>query len=393
MDGLEESLQLHPREDPNNVLGGPMKMVFRWFGADQDSVPLAYIRQIPGVTGIVGALYDVAVGEAYPVAGIERLKRQAEEYGLSLEVIESVNVHEDIKLGKPGRDRYIENYRVTLDRLAQAGVKVVCYNFMPVFDWFKTDLAHPLPDGSTAFFYEAAKVKALSPESIVESMERESKGFILPGWEKERLAELGSLFRSYEGFGEEELVKNLGYFLSALMPVCEERDIRLAIHPDDPPWPIFGLPRIVSDEQDLARILALVDSPYNGLTLCSGSLGANPENDVPAILRRFSRMGRVHFAHIRNIKRLSNGDYIESAHLSSEGSLDLYEMMRSLYETGYAGYVRPDHGRMIWGEQARPGYGLYDRALGIAYLNGLWEALEKGGRTAGRSSDAEAPCT
>jgi mannonate dehydratase len=357
-----------------------MKMVFRWFGEDQDTVSLAFIRQIPGVSGIVGALYDVAVGEAWPALGIERLKRQAEEYGLSLEVIESVNIHEDIKLGKPSRDRYIENYRITLERLARAGVKVVCYNFMPVLDWYRTELAHPLPDGSTAFFYEAAKVKALSSETIVESMSRESRGFVLPGWEKERLAELSSLFRSYEGFGEEDLLKSLGYFLNAVMPVCEEYDIKLAIHPDDPPWPIFGLPRIVGSEEGLARILALADSPYNGLTLCSGSLGANPKNDVPAILRRFSGMGRVHFAHVRNIKRLPNGDYMESAHLSSEGSLDLYEIMRALYETGYEGYIRPDHGRMIWGERARPGYGLYDRALGIAYLNGLWEALEKGGR-------------
>jgi mannonate dehydratase len=359
-----------------------MKMVFRWFGENQDSVPLSFIRQIPGVSGIVGALYDAAVGEAWPVDGIERLKSQVEAYGLSLEVIESVNVHEDIKLGKPSRDEYIENYRMTLARLARAGVKVVCYNFMPVLDWFRTDLAHSLPDGSTALFYEAAKAEALSPESIVESMSRESKGFVLPGWEKERLAELSSIFRSYEGFGAEELLENLGYFLRALMPTCEEYDIKLAIHPDDPPWPIFGLPRIVGSEEGLARILALADSPYNGLTLCSGSLGANPKNDVPTIFRRFSGMGRVHFAHVRNVKRFPNGDYTESAHLSSEGSLDLYEIARALYETGYAGYVRPDHGRMIWGEQARPGYGLYDRALGIAYLNGLWEALEKGGSRA-----------
>jgi len=257
-------------------------------------------------------------------------------------------------------------------------VKVVCYNFMPVLDWFRTDLAHPLGDGSTALFFESAKVKALTPETIVESMEKESRGFKLPGWEKERLAELRSLFQSYEGFGEDDLFMSLGYFLHAIMPVCEEYDIKMAIHPDDPPWPIFGLPRIVGSEEGLARILALADSPYNGLTLCSGSLGANPKNDVPTIFRRFSGMGRVHFAHVRNVKRFPNGDYTESAHLSSEGSLDLYEIARALYETGYAGYVRPDHGRMIWGEQARPGYGLYDRALGAVYLNGLWEGVAKG---------------
>lgn len=354
-----------------------MKMVFRWFGSDIDPIPLSHIRQIPGVEGIVGALYDVPVGEAWPAERIARLKAQANAAGLSLEVIESVNVHEDIKLGRPSRDRYIENYIVTLGRLADAGVRVVCYNFMPVFDWFRTDLAHPLPDGSNALFYEAAKASSLSPEAVVESIDKESKGFTLPGWEKERLVELRSLFRAYEGIGPEELRGNLGYFLSALMPTCEKRGIKMAIHPDDPPWPIFGLPRIVGDEEGLAKILALVDNPCNGLTLCSGSLGASARNDVPAMVRRFAGMGRIHFAHVRNVRRFPNGDYTESAHLSGEGSLDLYEIMKAYYEAGFEGYIRPDHGRMIWGEQGRPGYGLYDRALGIAYINGLLEAIGK----------------
>jgi mannonate dehydratase len=356
-----------------------MKMVFRWFGSDQDTVPLAYIRQIPGVHGVDGALHKVPVGEAWSVEGIAQLKKEVEDHGLSLEIIESVNIHEDIKLGRPTRDRYIENYRLTLERLARAGVKVVCYNFMPVLDWYRTELSYPMPDGSTAFFYEAAKVAALSPDGIVSDMANQSKGFSMPGWEPQRLAELRATFAAYEGFGEDDLFKSLGYFLSAIMPTCEKYDIKMAIHPDDPPWPIFGLPRIVRDEARIERLLALVDSPYNGLTLCSGSLGANPDNDVPAMMRRFSAMDRLHFAHVRNIKRFPNGDYTECAHLSSEGSLDLYEIMRALYETGFDGYMRPDHGRMIWDEKARPGYGLYDRALGIAYLNGLWEALQKGG--------------
>jgi len=362
-----------------------VKMVFRWFGADQDSIGLGQIRQIPGLSGIVGALYDIPVGEAWPAAKILGLKRAAESAGLSLEVIESVNVHESIKLGAPSRDRFIENYLATLERLAGAGVKVVCYNFMPVFDWFRTELAHPLSDGSEALFYEAAKVEALTPEKVVKSIERESKGFLLPGWERERLAELRTILAAYEGLGEADLFENLGYFLDAIIPSCEKFGIKMAIHPDDPPWPIFGLPRIVRDGASLERICRLVDSPCNGITFCSGSLGANPENDLPELARRFSGMRRVHFAHLRNIKRFPNGDYVECAHLSREGSLDLYEIMRALYETGFEGYVRPDHGRMIWGEQARPGYGLYDRALGVAYLNGLWEALEKAeGREAGK---------
>jgi mannonate dehydratase len=255
---------------------------------------------------------------------------------------------------------------------------------MPVFDWFRTDLAHPLPDGSNALFFDAAKVKALTPQAVVEQIDRESKGFVLPGWERERLAELKKTLDAYAGVTEEDLFRNLGYFLKAIMPTCEKYGIKMAIHPDDPPWSIFGLPRIVRDEASLARICALADSPCNGLTVCSGSLGANPANDVPAIMRRFSAMGRLHFAHVRNIKRFPNGDYTECAHLSSAGSLDLYEIMRALHETGFEGYVRPDHGRMIWGEEARPGYGLYDRALGVAYLNGLWEALDKGAKRGSR---------
>jgi mannonate dehydratase len=355
-------------------------MAFRWFGANQDSVPLRYIRQIPGMYSIVGALFDIPVGEVWPTERIAALKKEVTDAGLALEVIESVNIHEDIKLGLPSRDRYIDNYRITLERLAQAGVKVVCYNFMPVFDWFRTELAHPLADGSNALFYGASQVKALSPQTVVESISRESKGFVLPGWEKERLAELNKLFEAYSGVSADDLFNNLGYFLKALMPTCEKFDIKLAIHPDDPPWPIFGLPRIVTNEKNLDRLLSLADSPYNGLTLCSGSLGANPDNDIPALVRKYSGMGRLHFGHVRNIKRLPNGDYSESSHLSSDGSLDLYEIMRAYYETGFESYIRPDHGRMIWDEQARPGYGLYDRALGVAYLNGLWEALTKGGK-------------
>jgi mannonate dehydratase len=249
---------------------------------------------------------------------------------------------------------------------------------MPVFDWFRTELSHRLPDGSTTMFYEAAQAQALTPLQVVEAIDKESKGFVLPGWERERLAELKSTLAAYEGVGEEELFANLGYFLRAIMPTCEEFGIKMAIHPDDPPWPIFGLPRIARDEAHLARILTLADSPCNGLTLCTGSLGADPANDVPRILSRFAGMGRVHFAHLRNVRRLPNGDIEECAHPSSEGSLDMYEIVRALHEAGYEGYVRSDHGRMIWGEEGRPGYGLYDRALGTLYLEGLMEAIEKG---------------
>jgi len=352
-----------------------MKMTFRWFGEKDDCIPLWQIRQIPGVTGVVGALYDVPVGEVWPIEKIAHLKRTVESAGLELEVIESVNIHEDIKLGLPSRDRYIENYRETLRRLARAGVRVVCYNFMPIFDWFRTDLARALPDGSNALFYDAGMACSLTPQQVVESVAGKSNGFTLPGWEPERLATLEKLFAQYKGVGVDHLFANLKYFIDAVIPVCEEFDIRMAIHPDDPPWSIFGLPRIVTDEANLARLLALNPSTYHGLTLCTGCLGANPSNDLPAMIRRFGGQGRIHFAHTRNIKRFPNGDFTEVSHLSCDGSIDLYEVMKAYHDIGFKGYMRPDHGRMIWGEKGRPGYGLYDRALGIAYINGLWEAI------------------
>ena len=191
------------------------------------------------------------------------------------------------------------------------------------------------------------------------------------------MVELEKLFEQYREMTHDQLFDNLKYFLEQVIPVCEECDIKMAIHPDDPPWDIYGLPRIVTNKENLDRLVHLVDSPYNGLTLCSGSLGANPDNNIPELVRYFGKMGRIHFAHVRNIKFFGDKQFHESSHLSSDGSLDLYEIMKAYHEAGFDGYVRPDHGRMIWGETARPGYGLYDRALGIAYLNGLWEALEK----------------
>ena len=354
-----------------------MKMTFRWFGEKDDSITLSQIRQIPGVSGIVGALYDVPVGEAWPVDKIAALKNQATQANLELEVIESVNIHEDIKLGLPSRDRYIDAYRTTIQGLGKAGIKVICYNFMPIFDWFRTDLAWELPDGSTALYYGVNEEKRLTPELVVKRIADTSGGFKLPGWEPERLAKLSELFAAYASVTEDDLFGNLKYFIDAIMDSCDNAGVSMAIHPDDPPWNIFGLPRIVTSEQKIARLLSLNDNPHHGLTLCSGSLGANRSNDIPAMVRRFGAMKRIHFAHTRNIKFLPNGDFHESSHLSSDGSLDLFEIMRAYHDIGFKGYMRPDHGRMIWGEKARPGYGLYDRALGIAYLNGLWEALDK----------------
>lgn len=354
-----------------------MKMTFRWYGSDSDSVTLSQIRQIPGVSGVVGALFDVPVGEVWTKDRIAALKKEVNDAGLELEVIESVNVHEDIKLGLPTRDKYIENYNECIKNLAEAGVKVICYNFMPVFDWLRSELAYPLADGSNALCYIDEKVKNSDPVELVKSVDSGSKGFTLPGWEPERLAELTSILEQYRDMTEDKLFDNLKYFLEGIIPTCEKYDVKMAIHPDDPPWSVYGLPRIVTCRENLDRLVKLVDSPYNGLTLCTGSLGANKNNNIPEIIRHFSGMGRIPFAHVRNIKFFGDKDFHESSHLSSDGSLDLYEIMKAYYDTGFDGYIRPDHGRMIWNEQARPGYGLYDRALGIAYLNGLWEAIDK----------------
>ena len=352
-------------------------MTFRWFDERNDSVTLNQIRQIPGVTGVVGTLSDIPVGELWPSDAIRSYKDKIESHGLELEVIESVNVHEDIKLGLPSRDRYIENYIQTIKNLGSAGVKVICYNFMPVFDWLRTDLAEKMPDGSTAMSFREELLQGKTPLQIVADVGREDNGFSLPGWEPERLKTLETVLEQYANVDEDKLFDNLGYFLKAIIPACEKYDVKMAIHPDDPPWGIFGLPRIVTCKKNLERLLKLADSQYNGLTLCSGSLGSNPDNDIPALIRCFGEMGRIHFAHVRNIKILSKGQFHEASHLSSDGSFDMFEIMKAYYDVGFEGYMRPDHGRMIWDEKARPGYGLYDRALGIAYLNGLWETIDK----------------
>jgi len=352
-----------------------MKMTMRWFGRNNDSVTLEQIRQVPGVTGVVGALHHIPVGEVWPLGEVLALKEEVEASGLTLEVIESVNIHEDIKLGRGERDLYIRNYLETLRNLAQIGIKVVCYNFMPIFDWTRSALDKPLEDGSTAMEYMESLIGEVHPEKIAQYMQQNSKDFSFPGWEPEKLARLGELFEAYNGMTEESLRENLRYFLNRVIPVCRELGIKMAIHPDDPPWPIFGLPRIVKNRKDLAQITQLVDDEANGITLCSGCLGTCRDNDIPALVREFAP--RIHFAHIRNIKFTGPRDFHEVAHPSDQGDLDLYEILRAYHERGFTGYIRPDHGRMVWGEQARPGYGLYDRAMGITYMLGILEALNK----------------
>ncbi len=351
-----------------------MQMTIRWFGAGKDTVTLEQIKQIPGVAGVVPALHKLPAGEVWPLDMIMDMKKEIEAAGLTMECIESVNVHEDIKLGLPSAEKYIENYKVCIRNLAKAGVKVICYNFMPVFDWTRTDLAMDMGDGSTCLCYNGKQIEGKSPEDMFREIDNNSNGYAMPGWETERMGEIKELFEKYKGITADDLWNNLKHFLEEIIPVCEECDVRMAIHPDDPPWDIFGLPRIIKNIEDIRRFLKLVDSPYNGLTFCTGSLGASASNDLPAMIREVG--DRIYFAHLRNVK-IRESWFNETAHLSEAGSLDMYAIVKALQDSGFDGYIRPDHGRMIWGEVARPGYGLFDRALGAAYLNGLWEACEK----------------
>ena len=343
-----------------------MKMTFRWYGKD-DPVTLEKIRQIPGVTGIVSAIYDIPVGEVWDYERIAELKSTVESAGLELSVIESVPVHEDIKMGCGERDRYIDNYCKTLENLAKAGIDCVCYNFMPVFDWTRSDLSFALPDGSTALAYNNETALKMDPV----------KGELsLPGWDSSYTKDdMKKLLEQYSHISEEDLWANLKYFLDRVIKTAEEVKIKMAIHPDDPPWGIFGLPRIITCKKNIERFLKLYVSPYNGLTLCSGSLGASPNNDIIDMVHSFA--DRIHFAHIRNIKITGERCFEEAGHKTDCGSLDIYGIVKAYYDEGFDGYIRPDHGRMIWGEKGRPGYGLYDRALGAAYINGLWEACER----------------
>lgn len=352
-----------------------MIMTLRWFGSSFDSVTLKQIRQIPGVKGVITTLYGSKVGEAWKEEDVQRLKKEVEDAGLKIYGIESVNIHDDIKIGLPSRDKYIENYIKTLEVLGKAGINLVCYNFMPVFDWTRSDLAKVRPDGSTVLSYDQEIIEKIDPEKMFEQIDSSSNGFVLPGWEPDRLSRLKELFEMYKGVDDEKLFENLKYFLSAVMPTCEKYNIKMAIHPDDPAWPVFGLPRIIVNKENILRMVNSVNSSCNGVTLCAGSLGSNPKNDIPDIIR--SLKDKIFFAHVRNLEHTAPGKFQEAAHLSSDGSMDMFAIMKAFYDIGFEGPFRPDHGRAIWDEVSMPGYGLYDRALGAVYLQGLWEAIDK----------------
>lgn len=341
-----------------------MKMTFRWYG-EGDSIPLSYIKQIPNMSGVVTAVYDVPVGEVWEQDKISRLKSLCEGAGLNMEVIESVPVHEDIKLGKPSRVKYTKAYKQNILNLGKAGVKCICYNFMPVFDWLRTNLKTQAADGSNSLSYNHGELLKLDPKNLH-----------LPGWDESYTTdELNALLEEYKHVTHEQLFENLVWFLNEIMPACDEAGVDMAIHPDDPPWDMFSLPRIITSEESYDKLFAAVPNKHNGITFCTGSLGAGRFNDLPKMAKKYA--DRIYFAHIRQLKYGKDLDFTEVGHLTAAGDLDIYAIVKALVEAGFDGYVRPDHGRNIWGEDGKPGYGLFDRALGAMYLNGLFEAIEK----------------
>jgi len=374
---------------------------WRWYGPN-DPISLAEIRQT-GATGIVTALHHIPNGEVWSIEEIQKRKSEIEAAGLQWSVVESVPVHEDIKKQKDNFKIYIQNYKQTLRNLGQNGINTVCYNFMPVLDWSRTNLYYELKDGKKALIFKHDEFAAFDmyilkrpgaakdyPESLVdkakmffENASAEKKQELsdtvlkgLPGSEESfKLNEFQQIINEYKDIDTQKLKSHLFYFLKEIIPVAEESGVRMAIHPDDPPWSIFGLPRIIKNRADIQRLLSIVDDPANGLALCSGSFGADPDNSIPAIIREFGN--RIHFAHIRNIEHLGPKTFHETAHPTNEGSLDIYEIVKAYSDIGYTGPMRPDHGRMIWEEKGKPGYGLFDRALGLMYLNGLWEGINK----------------
>ena len=370
-----------------------MHMGFRWYGEGNDTISLDDIRQIPGVETIVWSLHHKQAGEVWQpdeieeaMATITGLSARDQAAGITktfnADVVESVNVHESIKTGSTvlgmSRDQAIDAYIETVANLGKAGVKVVTYNFMPVFDWLRTEMFHPCPDGSTALYYNQHQVDQLSPQGIIDETLKGAGSLTVPGWEPERLAHLPELMEAYQGMGHEQMYANYKYFLDAVIPTCERYGVKLAVHPDDPAFDLFGWPRVVSSKEGIQRVLDLNPSPSNGLCLCLGSFSSRRGNDAVDAVKTF--MDRIYFSHVRNIRFTdAQGSFYEVGHRASEGNVDTVGIMKAYAEADYQGYIRPDHGRHLWSENTeagrpRPGYGLYDRAMGIQYLLGVWDA-------------------
>ena len=342
-----------------------MKLTWRWFG-DGDTVSLEQIAQIPVIQGIVGTLEGKPDDEGWSVDEFETIKRKVTSQGLSLDVIESIPVAEAIKKGTPERDDLIDKYCESIRNMGKAGIPVLCYNFMPVFDWMRTNLKFTLPDASFVTEYNHQAMLDYDLSQGFEDRVAWARGFTGD--------EIEGILEDYQNIDEDVLFNNLVYFLERIVPVAEEAGVFLAIHPDDPPWSIFGLPRIVRDADSIQRILDAVDSPHNGLTFCTGSLGTSPDNDLPAMIHQFAE--RINFVHLRNVELTGDHSFIEVDHTAPRGNVSMPDVMQALIDINFTGVLRPDHGRMIWGETGRIGYGLYDRALAAMYLHGLWQGIQ-----------------
>jgi mannonate dehydratase len=383
-----------------------LAQTFRWFGPS-DPVTLDAIKQT-GATGIVTALHHIPAGDTWSLTEIEKRKAIIENSGFKWSVVESVNIHEDIKIGTGGRDRYISNYKETLKNLSQAGINIVCYNFMPVLDWTRTHLDYRLPNNASALRYHAPAIAAFdlyilqrenafnefTPQQqqavkvYLDSLNADEKKLLLntvlaglPGTDEVfTVDEFKVYLEKYRAVDEAKLKENLGYFLKAIIPYAEELGIKMCIHPDDPPFPILGLPRVVKNEADLTDIVNMYRSPANGITLCTGSLGANAANDIPGIINRLGQ--HIHFLHLRNVNREADGSFYEADHLA--GSTDMFAVMKSVImeqlkrsDAGRADIsipMRPDHGHKILDDfnyNTYPGYSVIGRLKGLAELRGL----------------------
>ena len=385
-----------------------MEKTWRWFGK-KDKITLSMLRQI-GVEGIVTALHEVPNGEIWTVEAINDLKQYIESYGMRWSVVESLPVCEAIKYAGPERDQLIENYKVSLANLGKCGVKTVCYNFMPVIDWVRTDLHHPWADGSSSLYYdrvrfayfdtrilqragaekdyteeELRKVAELDKviteaekDELVDAIIVKTQGFVngnIREGDKQPVAIFKRLLSLYDGIDRDALRENMRYFLSAVMPVCEEYGVNMCVHPDDPPFQILGLPRIVTNEEDIDWFLRAVDNPHNGLTFCAGSLSAGEHNDTRELARKFAK--RTHFVHLRSTAGMPGGNFIESSHLSGRGHL--IDLIR-IFEQERPGLpMRVDHGRMMLGDEDKgynPGYSFHGRMLALAQVEGMMAVVE-----------------
>ena len=380
-----------------------MEKTWRWFGKN-DKITLPMLRQI-GVEGIVTALHEIPNGEVWPLEAILNQKTYIETYGLRWSVVESLPVSEAIKYGGAERDNLIVNYKKSLINLGKAGVKTVCYNFMPVIDWIRTDLEHLWEDGTSSLYFdkirfayfdclilqraEAEKdytvnelkqmyeldkvITDAEKEELVDTIIIKTQGFVngnIKNGDKNPVDTFHHLLAPYKGIDRDALRENLRYFLQAIMPVCDEYGINMCIHPDDPPFPVLGLPRIVTSEEDIAWILHAVNNPHNGLTFCAGSLSAGLHNNVPALARMFAH--RTHFVHLRSTNAFPNGNFIEASHLG--GRAHIIELIR-IFEKERPGVpMRVDHGRMMLGDTDKgynPGYSFHGRMMALAQIEGM----------------------